>query len=146
MTTQPVITFRGIAGSRALESDILARINKLDACCGRIVSCHVVVELRERRHESGNRFHVRIRVVVPRGEIVTAHNGRLYAAVRNVGLERRRKSTESDPELKRAYVAVRQAFDAARRQLQDFTRRRRAKTTTVARKGARRLVAATELP
>jgi hypothetical protein len=141
MATEPVITFRGMAGSPALEADIRERVRKLDACCGRIVSCHVVVELGERRHESGNRFHVRIHLVVPRGEIVIAHSNGVHPA-RDGSTVRRRKANETDREMKRAYVAVRQAFEVARRQLQDFTRRRRAKTTSVARKRARRAQAA----
>lgn len=139
MTVEPAITFRGLAASPALEADILNRIRKLDAYGTRIVRCNVLVEFGERRHESGNHYHVRINVVVPRGELVIAHTGGLHGTARVNGEARARKSTEIDRELKRAYVAVRQAFEVARRQLRDFSRRRRTLPKSVARASARRV-------
>ena len=126
MTVEPAITFRGLAASPALEANIMNRIRKLDGQGTRIVRCNVLVEFGERRHECGNHYHVRILLIVPRGELVIAHTRGLHATARDVGDERARKATETDREQKSAYVAVRQAFDVARRQLQDFTRRRRA--------------------
>jgi cold shock CspA family protein len=124
MQITPIITFRGIAHSDALESDIRGRIAKLDAC-GPIVGCRVLVELLQRHHETGNRFHVRIELTVPGEEIVVAHDASLYGAARVAGRRKVTKADEVDPARQHAHVAVREAFAVARRRLQDFGRRQR---------------------
>jgi ribosome-associated translation inhibitor RaiA len=128
MTTEPTITFRGIAASPALEEDILDRVTKLDASCGRIVSCHVTVEVGERRYESASRYRVRIHVVVPHGEVVIAHDGGLQGKTRASRDGDDTRPVEISPELQRAQIAVHQAFDLVKRQLQDFKAKRRSKS------------------
>jgi cold shock CspA family protein len=98
------ITFRGISPSPALESKIRARANDLDAFSDRIMRCHVVVDAPHRHHKKGYQFHVRIDLTVPGEEIV----------INRVPTER---SAYSD-----AHLAIRDAFDAARRKLEEHTR------------------------
>ena len=128
MQLTPTITFRGIDPSAALEAEIRTRIGKLETYYRSIMGCHVLVELAERHHETGNRYHVRIDLTVPGEEIVVAHEAGLHATAQDVDAEKATKEAEPDPERKHARVAVREAFDIARRRLQDYA-------TTTARDG-----------
>ena len=119
------ITFRGIGHSDALETDIRRRIAKLPRYYPRIMGCRVLVEFAQRHHERGNRFHVRIDLTVPTGELVITHDGSLHATAKDIQAEQPRQRIEPGPERKHAAVAVREAFDLARRRLQDFGRRQR---------------------
>lgn len=98
------ITFRHMASSPTLEARIRRRAAELERFFDRIISCRVVVECRHRRHQQGNLFGVRIDLTVPGREIVVGR----------------------DPAARRAHedvhVAVRDAFDAARRLLEDHAR------------------------
>jgi cold shock CspA family protein len=125
MQITPSITFRGIAPSAALEADALARIRKLETYYHGIMGCRVLVELAECHHEIGNHYHVRIDLTVPGEEIVVAHDASLHATAQDVETEKITKSAEPDAERKHAHVAVREAFDIARRRLQDYVRRQR---------------------
>ena len=125
MQLTPTITFRGLASSPALEADVRERVDALETYCSSIVGCRVLVELAERRHESGNRVHVRIDLTVPGEDIVVAHEPSLHAAAQDTEAEALTKGDETDPERRRAHVAIREAFDIARRRLQDYTRRQR---------------------
>ena len=125
MEFTPIITFRGIAPSAALEAEIRRRIGKLEEYYRPIMGCRVLVELAERHHESGNRYHVRIALTVPGEEVVVAHEAGLHATAQDVDAEKATKEAEVDPGRKHALVAVREAFDIARRRLQDYGRRQR---------------------
>lgn len=106
------ITFRDMSPSEAMEQAIRERAAKLDAFCDRIMSCRVVVEPKYRHHRQGNAYHVRIDLTVPGQELVVSHDPG-------------REETHED-----AYVAIRDAFDAAGRQLEDYARRRRGDVKT----------------
>lgn len=100
------IVFRNMAPSAAVEAKVRERANKLEEYFDRIVSCRVVVEERHRHHHQGNLYHVRVDVKVPGAELVASREPPEHHAHEDV------------------YVAIRDAFDAARRQLQDHARRR----------------------
>jgi cold shock CspA family protein/ribosome-associated translation inhibitor RaiA len=133
MILTPTITFRGIERTPELEAEILARLRKLETYYGSIMGCRVLVELVQRHHRLGNRHHVRIDLTVPGEEIVVTHEAGLHASAQDVDVERFTKAAESDPERKHARVAVREAFDIARRRLQDYARRQRGAVKTSAR-------------
>ena len=101
------ITFRGIEPSEAVERRILAKAADLERFCSEIVSCHVTVETEHHKHHKGNLYEVRIALRVPGKEIVAGRDHRQDHAHEDV------------------YVAVRDAFDAAVRQLEDYVRLRR---------------------
>jgi ribosomal subunit interface protein len=96
------ITFHEIPHSEALEARIREKADKLENFYPRITSCRVVVEERDRHHHQGKQFCVRVDVRVPEHEIVV-----------------NRDHSED------VFVAVRDAFDAARRQLEDIARMQR---------------------
>lgn len=125
MQITPTIAFRGLVPSEALEAEVLTRIDKLETFCPSIVGCRVLIELVQRRHERGNRYHVRIDLTVPGEDLVVTHQASLRATTRAVGAQKTTKTSELYRERKHARVAVREAFETARRRLQDYLRRQR---------------------
>jgi cold shock CspA family protein/ribosome-associated translation inhibitor RaiA len=125
MQLAPIISFHGLEPSPALETDIRERIDRLETYCPSMIGCRVSVEFVQRHHETGNRFHVRIDLTVPGEELVVTHEANLHASAQGSGAERVGRLAEPNPERKHAHVAVREAFDVARRQLQDYARRHR---------------------
>lgn len=95
------ITVRELSLSEAAEADIRAKAANLDTYYNGIMSCRVVVEGPVRHHRKGP-FTVRIDLTVPGAELVVDRH--------------------ADEDL---YVAIRNAFDAARRRLEDYARRQR---------------------
>ncbi len=103
------ITWRNVPKSDALEADIQAKAEKLAEFYDHITSCRATVELSSGRHHKGNLYRLRLDIRVPDKEIVVTRDPPEHHA-------------HEDP-----YVTVRDAFDAARRQLQDYARIRRGK-------------------
>ena len=101
------VTFRDVEPSRGIEQAIRDKAAKLDQFYDRITSCRVVVAAPHRHHHKGRLYNVRIDLTVPGGELVVNRDNSHAAAHHDVN------------------VAIRDAFDAARRQIQDFARRRR---------------------
>ncbi len=106
------ITFRGLEASAAIESRIRERAARLDKFHNHIMSCRVVVEVPHRHHHQGKLFHVRIDITIPQHEIV-------------VNREPSEKHAYED-----AFVAIRDAFDAAQRQLEHHLQKSQGKTKT----------------
>jgi ribosomal subunit interface protein len=102
------ISFRNMPPSPAVETDIREKVAKLEEFDDRIISARVVVETPHRRHRQGKLFHVRITLRVPGCEIVVSREPAAHHAYEDV------------------YVAIRDAFDDARRQLEDHAREARA--------------------
>jgi cold shock CspA family protein/ribosome-associated translation inhibitor RaiA len=140
MQLTPTITFRGIEPSAALDAEIRTRIDKLETYYHPIMGCRVLVELAQRHHEAGNHYHVRIDLTVPGEEIVVAHDASLHATDQDIHLAKATKQDEADPERKHALVAVREAFEIARRRLQDYARRQRGTVKTAVRQPRGRVV------
>jgi ribosomal subunit interface protein len=112
MHIPPQITFRDMEPSAALEARIRKNIERLERKFGRLISCRVMVEASHRRHQQGKLFHVRIDVTLPGREVV-------------VGREPAERHSHED-----AHVAVRDAFNALRRQLENHTERQRGAVKT----------------
>lgn len=96
------ITHRNLDLSNALESEIRKRADKLDKFYHRITRCKVVVESPHRHSHQGKMYNVQIVITVPGAELVVKRN------------------PHED-----LYVAIRDSFDAARRQLEDYSKRQR---------------------
>jgi ribosome-associated translation inhibitor RaiA len=93
------ITYRGLERSDALDARIRSKAEKLDAFHPRIMSCRVVVEEDDRHHHQGRQFAVRLDLRLPGHEIAI--------------------NRDHDEDV---YVALRDAFDAAGRKLEEFAR------------------------
>lgn len=108
--TIPVeITFHGMQGTDALRADIEKHAQKLGRFAPELINCRFVLERAEARHHRGNRFVARIRVTLPGGELDVGH------------------APSGDQSHEDAYVAIGDAFQALRRNLQDFRRKRQGK-------------------
>ncbi len=124
------VTFRNVASTPEVEEKIRVLARKLERFYSPITSCRVLVEAPARHRKKGFPFHVRIDLTVPEGEIVVKREPTLHAREQTMAEERLRKQMETQPELKHLEVAVREAFHAARRRLEDHARRRRADVKT----------------
>jgi len=103
MQTDLQIALRGMARSEALEARIRDDFAKLELVHPRLTSCRVVVERVDKHHHQGGQFAVKVEARAPgHEEAVSTHH-------------------HHDD----VYVAVRDAFDSVRRQLEDKLRRSR---------------------
>lgn len=119
------VTFRRLEGREVLESVIRERFDALGRYCPSIISGRVLVEPAERHRRAGNRYHVRIALTLPGEDVVIEHDASARPAARAQELAKTRKRDEPERDHRHLGVAVRDAFEAARRRLQDRTRRRR---------------------
>jgi len=99
------IILRGMPPSDAVEERIRGKVEKLESFYAHITGCKVTVEFAGKHKQQGKLFNVRLDISVPGGEL--AVNRDLHEDL---------------------YVALRDAFDAARRQLEDYARRQRGET------------------
>jgi cold shock CspA family protein/ribosome-associated translation inhibitor RaiA len=104
------ITFHQMEPSEALDAQIRDHADRLDHFYDGIIACRVLVEASHRRHHKGNLYRVRIDLTVPGKELVVTRDPPEHHA-------------HQDP-----YVSIRDAFDAVRRQLEDYARVQRAAT------------------
>ena len=108
MKTEPKIVFENIDSSDALRQHILDEIAHLEDFSDRITACRVVIGKPEKHHRKGNPYQIRIHIVLPGAKEVVVHPS-------TAGHQ-----SHDDP-----MVAIRDAFHAARRQIQDSTRKLR---------------------
>jgi hypothetical protein len=120
------ITFRGLAHSDPLEGEIRERSAWLGQFYADILGCRVLVEVPHRHRHSGRHFHVRIEVTVPGGgPVVVSHEPSPHGPLKDTERAEHHKESEIESVHRYASVAVHDAFDAARRLLQDFARKQR---------------------
>ncbi|KST63706.1 DNA-binding protein [Mastigocoleus testarum BC008] len=104
MQIPPEITYRNITKTEAIDSLIREKIAKLEKFCNYMNSCHVVVEKAHENPESGSPHRISIDITIPHGrEIAVGYNpdkGKQYPPLEAV---------------------IRDAFEAARRQLVGLT-------------------------
>lgn len=115
MQTTPRVVFKGLPVSDAAEAAALRRITNLQRFSPRITGCRVVIARPHNNHAKGDLFSVRIDLLVPGGEIVVNREHRFDQAHTDLA------------------VAMRDAFRAARRKLEDRTRLIRARVRPHAR-------------
>ena len=111
------ITFKNMDSSEVIENEIRQRAKKLERFFDHIMSCRVVVDVPHKHKVKGNRYDIRIDITVPPGnEIVVT-----------------KSSPDPDKTHKDPYMAIRDAFSSAARQLEDYARKLRGdvKTETI---------------
>lgn len=101
------ISFRNMDPSPAVEAVVFEKAAKLDRYSNRIVSCEVTVEAPHRHQHKGKLYKVRIDIGMPGKDVHVNQEGPQNQAHEDV------------------YVAVRDAFDAAIRQVEDHARKMR---------------------
>lgn len=107
MQTQPQVSFDDLPVDEAVREVALDHVAELERFSGRITGCHVVIAQPHRHHRAGRLWSIRIDLAVPGGEIVVNRDHHLDHAHEDV------------------FVALRDAFTAARRRLEDHARRMR---------------------
>ena len=100
------IVFHNVDRSAAVEAEVRERVAKLEQFAENITSCRVTVEAPHKNHQQGNLFTVRVDLSFPGGEAVA------------------NRAPSDNHAHEDVYVALRDAFKATRRQLQDQHRRR----------------------
>lgn len=102
------VTFRHMEPSAAAEARIAEKVAKLEQFHSDLTRCHVTVEAPHEHHRKGKLFHVSIDLTLPGAELLVTrgHNHQSHA--------------HED-----VYVAIRDAFDAAKRRLDDYARQQR---------------------
>lgn len=101
------ITFKGMPHSDAIEANVRRHAARLDRFHPRITRCDVLIEKPHRHHRKGNLYTLRIDLTIPGHEI-------------NV-----RREPDLDHSREDIEVAIRDAFKATVRQLEDRARRDR---------------------
>lgn len=108
--------------SPAVEARIREEVAALEHYFSRITSCRVVVEAPHQHHQRGRGFHINIGLHVPGREIVVNHEPSLHSALTHGEEGESQKHLETQPDHKDIFVSIRDAFAAARRQLEDYAR------------------------
>jgi ribosomal subunit interface protein len=106
MQTPIQITVHDMPHSPAIDEHIHARAAKLEQYFSPITSCRVVIEAPHKHQQQGRQYVVRLNITVPGREIVVSHEHH-----------------------EDVYVALRDAFEAAKRQLEDYARIRGGETS-----------------
>ena len=102
------ITFRHMESSPALEARIQEKAEKLDRFYEHVMGMRVLVEAPHEHKSQGKLFHVRIDLTVPGGELVVSK-----------GHHHQSQAHED------VYVALRDAFEVAKRRLEEYSRQQR---------------------
>ena len=102
------ISFRDIEHSAEIEALVREKARRLDKFAPDIMICRVVIGLAGRHRRHGNQYDVRIDLTLPGEEIAVSRGPGEHAQYRDVAVE------------------LRDAFDAARRKVEDYVRRQRA--------------------
>ncbi len=98
------VTFRHLEYSSFVASAVRKKAKELEQYFSRMTSMRVMVEPLEKRRHQGNLYHIRINITLPGGEIVVG------------------RGPGQDHSHEDIYVAIRDSFDAAKRQLEDYVR------------------------
>lgn len=96
------IVFRDMPPSEAVETQIREKVAKLELFYPHIIGCKATVNITGKHKQQGQLFNVRLDISVPGSELVVTHD----------------KHEEF-------YVALRDTFDAAKRQLEAYGERQR---------------------
>lgn len=96
------ITYRDMDASDGLDSEIRRRATELEKYFDRIIRCRVIVEAPSQHHRTGQDYQVRIELSVPGQELIAGD----------------RDGNED------VYVALRDSFATAERELKKYAERR----------------------
>jgi putative sigma-54 modulation protein len=101
------LVLRNVPRTEGLEQKIEEKVAKLEAICDRISHCRVIIEAPERGRRKGSSFKVAVELRLPGTELVA------------------NRESESQSDNETLTPAIREAFDAIRRQLKDHVGKKR---------------------
>lgn len=99
------VVFRNMERAEAAEEKAIHLAQKLERYYQGIMRCDIVIEAEHRHHYKGNLYHIRIDLTLPGSELVVS------------------KSHGDEHAHEDVYVAIRDAFNAMKRQLQSHVRK-----------------------
>jgi cold shock CspA family protein len=105
MQTPAEIAFQHCEPSEEIRAEVDRQTQRLERFSSRITSCHVVVTKSAARHKKGDLYRVDLRIAMPGQKDVIVD-----------------RSHGDAPEHEHAEVAIRDAFDAAIRRIEDVMR------------------------
>lgn len=125
MNPSLTVSFLHAERSPAVVEHVEAELARLAGHCDRIMNCRVMIEAPHPHHRHGGRYGVRVDLHLPGHEIVVHHE----PSVRQVtgGAITGTRHNELNAPHKDVYVALSDAFDATRRQLEDYVQKSRSK-------------------
>jgi ribosomal subunit interface protein len=105
--------FRNMEPSDSIREKVADRVAWLERHHDRITHLRIIIEAPHRSHHKGKIYHIKLSIGLPgRADLAVSHEPENNHAHEDV------------------YVAIRDAFDAARRQLQDISDLRHGKVKT----------------
>ncbi|HYM34129.1 MAG TPA: HPF/RaiA family ribosome-associated protein [Steroidobacteraceae bacterium] len=112
MQTPVMITFRHVSTSAAAEENIRGHIAYLEQHFGNLTSCRVIVDAPPAHRNKGAAFSVHVDLSVPGRDIFASVDG------------------DESGQYSDVYVAIRDAFEAVKRQLENHSQKRRGEVKT----------------
>lgn len=109
------VAFHNLKPSRPVEAKLRRYSDRLEQRFGHLIGCRVSVEKLHNQHRTGNIFEVHIVLAVPGRDLVVSHP------------PQKAKERYANPDI---HVSIREAFDAAERQLEAFKGKMRSDTST----------------
>lgn len=102
------IVFRNCPPDDALRAEVERGVDRLERFSPRLTSCHVVIQAPETRHRQGEAYRVTVRIAMPRHKDIVVD-----------------RAPADEGENTYPLVAIRNAFAAAQRQVEDAARQAR---------------------
>ncbi len=99
------ISYQNCEASEDVRSEVARQVQHLEKFSPRITSCHVAVVGSDKRHRHGGAFKVDLRIAIPQHKDIIVN-----------------RSHRDVPEHGHILVAIRDAFSAAQRQIEDAMR------------------------
>jgi ribosome-associated translation inhibitor RaiA len=105
MPAEVQISFRGMEPSPSAEAQVRRRVEELQQISDRVSSFRIVLGADHRHHRKGRIYYAHVDLALPGGNIVVS------------------REPGEDHAHEDMHVSIRDAFDTARRRLQDHLRR-----------------------
>jgi cold shock CspA family protein/ribosome-associated translation inhibitor RaiA len=99
------VAFHNLEPSPAIEAELRRHVEKLEQRFGRLIGCRVSVERLHRQHRKGNIFEVHVTLSVPGQDLAVSRP------------PQKAQERWAHPDI---HASIRDAFDAAERQLEAF--------------------------
>ena len=106
------ITFHNMDHSDAVEARVREKVERLEKLSDRLSHCRVTIEAPHKHHRKGNTYRVRILLSMPQGQVAVSRDPGDAHAHEDI------------------YVAIRDAFHAAERQLKERRQKQRGDVKT----------------
>jgi len=130
MTRPLQVTFRNMAVALVLEEEVRGRAAWLETFYSEIVGCRVLIEFPHRHQTKGRPVHIRVELSVPGEDIVVNQETTRHFAFGDAFSEIAHGTPAGEADHRDVVTAIHDAFDVARRRLEDFARRQRADVKT----------------